>query len=145
MVKLNVNKTSSRRKMRKAHFSATSVERRTRMSAPLSKDLFLKHHVRSMPIRKDDEVKITRGSKKGHEGKVLCVYRKKYCIHVERCTFDKKNQQTVQIPINASNVEIIKLKMDKSRKHILDRKNRQKLGQTGATTSALHENLANVD
>jgi hypothetical protein len=31
--------------MRKAHFGATSVERRKRMSAALNKDLFLKYHV----------------------------------------------------------------------------------------------------
>jgi hypothetical protein len=44
-VKADLNKTSSRRKMRKAHFGATSVERRVRMSAPLSKELFAKHNV----------------------------------------------------------------------------------------------------
>ena len=31
------------------------------MSAPLSKELRAKHSVRSMPIRKDDEVVVTRG------------------------------------------------------------------------------------
>lgn len=44
--------------MRKAHFTAPSHERRRIMSAPLSKDLRLKHNVRSMPIRKDDEVQV---------------------------------------------------------------------------------------
>ena len=48
MAKLNANKTSSRRKMRKAHFGATSVERRARMSAPLSKELFQRHHVSAL-------------------------------------------------------------------------------------------------
>jgi hypothetical protein len=45
LVKFNNDKASSRRKMRKAHFSATSVERRVRMSAGLSKDLFQKFNV----------------------------------------------------------------------------------------------------
>ncbi len=45
MTKFNENVSSSRRKQRKAHFGATSVERRVRMSAPLSKDLFQKFHV----------------------------------------------------------------------------------------------------
>ena len=49
-VKADMNKTSSRRKQRKAHFSATSVERRVRMSAPLSKELFAKYNV-SPPSR----------------------------------------------------------------------------------------------
>ena len=35
------------------------------MSAPLSKDLRAKHNVRSIPIRKDDEVIITKGHYKG--------------------------------------------------------------------------------
>ena len=45
LVKLNPNKTSSRRKMRKAHFAASSVERRVRMSSALSKELSAKYHV----------------------------------------------------------------------------------------------------
>eukprot|EP01041_Mallomonas_annulata_P001429 gene1429-2747_t len=125
-VKQNANKTSSRRKMRKAHFGATSVDRRSRMVSPLSKDLFQKYHVRSIPIRKDDEVKVTRGFFKQREGKVVQVYRRKYVIHVERCTRDKANGQTVQVGIDASNVEITKLKLDKSRKAILERQNRSK-------------------
>ena len=47
--------------------------------------------VRSMPLRVDDEVKVTRGAFKGKEGKITQVYRKKYVIHVERCTREKAN------------------------------------------------------
>jgi len=47
-VKLNPDKTSSRRKMRKAHFGATSVERRARMSCALSEDLWQRHKVRTV-------------------------------------------------------------------------------------------------
>ena len=44
------------------------------MSAPLSKDLRAKHNVRSMPIRKDDEVLVTRGHYKGQNAaKVTAV------------------------------------------------------------------------
>ncbi len=58
MAKMNKLVTSSRRKNRKAHFNAPSHLRRRIMSAPLSKDLRQKHGVRSMPIRKDDEVQV---------------------------------------------------------------------------------------
>ena len=44
-----------------------------------------------MPVRKDDEVMIVRGSHKGREGKIVTVYRKKWVIHVERVTRDKVN------------------------------------------------------
>lgn len=125
-------KTESRRKMRKAHFAAPSHERRLRMSSPLTKDLFQRLHVRSLPIRKDDEVRVVRGKYKGKEGKVTQCYRKKYVIHIERVTRDKANGQTVNIGINASNVQITKIKMDKSRKAILDRKNRATKGEEKA-------------
>mmetsp|Transcript_7236 Transcript_7236/g.14340 ORF Transcript_7236/g.14340 Transcript_7236/m.14340 type:complete len:139 (-) Transcript_7236:106-522(-) len=137
MTKLDANKTSSRRKMRKAHFGATSVERRVRMSGALSKELFMRHHVRSLPLRKDDEVRVLRGKFKGKEGKVVQCYRKKYVVHVERCTTDKNNGQTVHVGIDASNCEITKIKMDKSRKNILDRKNRTKIGQNKSSANPL--------
>merc|ERR1712048_398563 len=84
-----------------------------------------KYNVRSIPIRKDDEVMIVRGSMRDREGKVTQVYRKKWCIHVERVTRDKANGQTVPVGIHPSKVVITKLKLDKDRKALLDRKNRK--------------------
>merc|ERR1712060_762259 len=112
----------SRRKARKAHFSAPSHIRRKLMSAPLSKDLRTKYSVRSVPIRRDDEVLIARGHYHDREGKVTQVYRKKWRIHVERVTRDKANGQTVPIGIHPSKVTITKLKIDKDRKALLERK-----------------------
>jgi len=118
-----VNKTlhSSRRKSRKAHFNAPSSVRRNIMSAPLSKELREKYNVRSIPIRKDDEVMIVRGLNKEKEGKVTSVYRLKYVIHVERVTRDKATGQAVPLGIHPSNVVITKLKLDKDREAILER------------------------
>jgi len=76
LVEMKFSKTvsSSRRKCRKRHFSAPSSVRRKLLSAPLSKDLRTKHNVRSMPVRKDDEVIVTRGHYKGQQpAKVLQV------------------------------------------------------------------------
>merc|ERR1719334_3021320 len=93
------------------------------MSAPLSKELKAKYNVRSMPIRKDDEVQIVRGHFKGQQvGKIVQVYRKKYVIHIERIQRDKANGATVNVGIHPSKVVIVKLKLDKDRKRILDRK-----------------------
>eukprot|EP00933_Yihiella_yeosuensis_P019798 TRINITY_DN159_c0_g1_i1.p1 TRINITY_DN159_c0_g1~~TRINITY_DN159_c0_g1_i1.p1 ORF type:complete len:137 (+),score=20.60 TRINITY_DN159_c0_g1_i1:89-499(+) len=116
--------SASRRKARKAHFTAPSHIRRKLMSAPLSKDLRTKYSVRSVPIRRDDEVMIMRGHYHDREGKVTQVYRKKFRIHVDRVTRDKANGQTVPIPIHPSKVVITKLKLDKDRKALLERKNR---------------------
>ncbi|KAK3721084.1 60S ribosomal protein L26A [Vermiconidia calcicola] len=121
MTKINTSLHSSRRKSRKAHFQAPSSVRRVIMSAPLSKELREKHNVRAIPIRKDDEVVIKRGSNKGREGKVISVYRLKYVIHIERVTREKSNGQSVPIGIAPSKVEVTKLKLDKDREKILER------------------------
>ncbi|KAK6418204.1 60S ribosomal protein L26A [Oleoguttula sp. CCFEE 5521] len=140
MTKINTNLSSSRRKSRKAHFQAPSSVRRVIMSAPLSKELREKHNVRtplltqststpkltqpqvrSIPLRKDDEVIIKRGSNKGREGKIVACYRLKYVIHIERVTREKSNGQSVPIGIAPSKVEVTKLKIDKDRESILER------------------------
>merc|ERR1712144_132016 len=126
VMKFSANVSSSRRKSRKAHFTAPSSVRRKIMSAHLNKDLSSKYHVKSMPIRKDDEVIVVRGSHRGREGKVIQVYRKKYVIHIERVTREKRNGSTVNVGIHPSNVSITKLKLDKDRRAILDRKDTTK-------------------
>ena len=63
-MKYSVNVSSSRRKSRRDHFSADSESRRVLMSANVDKELKKKHGIRSLPIRKDDEVKVVRGDYK---------------------------------------------------------------------------------
>ncbi|OAK98745.1 ribosomal protein L24 [Phaeosphaeriaceae sp. SRC1lsM3a] len=122
MAKVQSMVASSRRKSRKAHFSAPSSARRVIMSAPLSKELREKHGVRSIPVRKDDEIMVVRGSNKGREGKITSVYRLKYCIHVNGIVREKSNGQSVPIPLAPSKVVVTKLKLDKDREQILERK-----------------------
>ncbi|EPY31111.1 large subunit ribosomal protein L26e [Strigomonas culicis] len=123
-VKMVGTKSVSRRKARRAHFQAPSHVRRILMSAPLSKELRAKYNVRSMPVRKDDEVVVKRGSFKGREGKVTACYRLKWVIHVDKVNREKANGNTVPVGLNASNVEITKLKLSHHRKAILERKDR---------------------
>ncbi|KAE8152251.1 translation protein SH3-like domain-containing protein [Aspergillus avenaceus] len=121
MTVMNKGIASSRSKSRKAHFQAPSSERRVRMSATLSKELREKYNVRSLPLRRDDEVTIIRGSSKGREGKITSVYRLKYVVHVERVVREKSNGQSVPLGISASNVVITKLHLDKDREALLER------------------------
>ncbi|KAI8998683.1 ribosomal protein L24 [Trametes punicea] len=123
--------SSSRRKSRKAHFSAPSSVRRKIMSSSLSKELRAKYNTRSIPIRKDDEVRIVRGKYKGREGKVTQVYRKKWVIHVDRVQRDKSNGASVPIGIHPSKVVVTSLKLDKDRRAILERKDRKKNAKAG--------------
>jgi len=54
--------------------------------------------VRSVPVRKDDEVQVVRGTFKGREGKVVQVYRRKWVIHIERITREKVNGELRTAP-----------------------------------------------
>eukprot|EP00356_Strombidium_inclinatum_P016271 CAMPEP_0170486004 /NCGR_PEP_ID=MMETSP0208-20121228/5127_1 /TAXON_ID=197538 /ORGANISM="Strombidium inclinatum, Strain S3" /LENGTH=109 /DNA_ID=CAMNT_0010759829 /DNA_START=138 /DNA_END=467 /DNA_ORIENTATION=+ len=105
------------------------------MSCHLSKELRNKYDTRSVAVRKGDTVLIKKGSVeagvKGKTGKVQTVFRKKWCIHVEKIVRDKKNGQQVPIPVHPSNCEITALKLDKSRKVLLERKNRSQKGASG--------------
>ncbi|CAO3649527.1 unnamed protein product [Cunninghamella blakesleeana] len=128
-MKFSADVSSSRRKSRKAHFTAPSHIRQKIMSAALSKELREKYNVRSLPVRRDDEVTVVRGTYKGREGKVVQVYRKKYVIHIERVTREKANGATVPIGIHPSNVVINKVKIDRNRQAKLDRKGKKEAMQ----------------
>ena len=142
-MKYSATVSSSRRKNRKAHFSAHSEERRILMSANLSKELQARHGVRSMPIRKDDEVLVVRGTYKSREGKVTTCFRKKMVVHVERITREKMSGQQVPIGLQASNLVITKLKMDKDRKAKLEVKAKKSRGAATEATGAT--SMSNVD
>ncbi len=129
MAKTHKNVTSSRRKCRKAHLSAPSHIRRKIMSSSLSRELRNKHKIRSLPVRKDDEVSIVRGINKGQTSgaKVLAVYRKKWVIHIDKVSRDRANGTNVRVGIHPSNVIITKLKMTEDRKRIIARCSAAKL------------------
>merc|ERR1712219_16294 len=127
---------------------APSHVRQRLMSAPLSKEMRAKYGVRSMPIRKDDEVQVVRGHFKGQQvGKVVQCYRSKFRIYIERIQREKANGATVNVGIHPSKVTIVKLKMDKDRKAIIDRrakgraeaKGKDKGKYTEETTTAMDE------
>merc|ERR1719263_2346244 len=127
-MKSHTSVSSQRKKVQKGPLHCPKLFERKMMSSPLSKELRTKYDCKSVPVRKGDTVLIKCGSKeggvKGKTGKVITVYRRRWCIHVEKVVRDKKSGTAVPIPIDASNCEIIQLKLDKSRKALLARKNR---------------------
>ncbi|XP_067936061.1 large ribosomal subunit protein uL24-like [Watersipora subatra] len=132
-MKLNKLVSSSRRKQRKRHFQAPSHIRRKIMSSPLSKEMKVKYNVRTLPVRKDDEVQVVRGHYKGQQvGKVVQCYRKKFVVYIERIQREKANGATVYVGIHPSKVVIVKPKLDKDRKRILERRKRVKDAEKGA-------------
>ena len=93
---------SKRRTQRKLQLGAPSSVKRKLMSSHLNKSLRDQYKIRSLPIKRGDEVKILKGKGKGKTGKVVQVYRKRNVIYVDKVQRDKQNGQTVFLPIKPS-------------------------------------------
>ena len=119
-MKTNPFVASQPRKVRKHYFNATKEEKHVALSAPLSKELQTQHGIK--PIRRDDEVEVVRGVFKTRTGRVTAVKLRSMRINVESVTKPKVNNETVFIPIHPSNVRITKIKMDKYRKNLIEKK-----------------------
>jgi len=116
-------KTTSPRKQRKQLYNAPLHKRYKIFSAPLSSDLEKSHGISTIPVRSGDTVRIMRGERKGLEGKVAGVDRKKYRIFIEGVTREKVDGTAVPMPIHPSKVMITNLNLDdKWRREILKRK-----------------------
>lgn len=111
------------RKQRKYIHKLPLHIRKTILSATLSKELRKKYNRRSMPVRKDDKVKVLRGQFKKKTGKISKVNLKKIRIHIEGVENIKKDGSKVPYPVHPSNVMITELNLDdKRRREILARK-----------------------
>lgn len=105
-------KTTQPRKQRKMLFNAPAHIRYKHFSAPLSSSLKASHNIGSLPVRTGDTVRVMRGDRKGLEGKVMSVDRKKYRINVEGITREKVDGTAIQVPIHPSKVMITSLNLD---------------------------------
>ncbi|KAJ3636394.1 hypothetical protein Zmor_004278 [Zophobas morio] len=114
--------SSSRRKCRKAHFSASSGVLRKILSSPLSKELRAKYNVRSLPVRKGDEIKVARGTFKDKTGIVKSVFRRKGLVYFTTGTRYKINGNSVDVGVHPSKVYITKIFENKDRLDLIGRK-----------------------
>ena len=110
-------------KQRKMLYQAPDHIRYRLFTAPLSPELRASHGAKALPVRSGDSVRIMRGDKKGFEGKIARIDRKKYRIYVEGLTREKVDGTTIFVPMHPSKVMITRLNLDdKWRKKILERK-----------------------
>jgi len=115
-----VTKPSSNRRRR---FRAPLHVKKKFMTAPLSPPLKAEHGVRSMAVRRDDTVTITKGDRKLTEGRVIRVDVSRGRLYVEGVTRQRLDGTTVQMPVRAENVMITRLSLDDElRRRILERK-----------------------
>jgi large subunit ribosomal protein L24 len=110
-------------KNRKFRYNAPHHARRKFLSAPLSPSLKTQYGTRSMPVRRDDTVTITKGDRELTEGKVIKVDMKRGKLYLEGVTRTRMDGSTVQIPIRPENVMITRLILDDpKRQEILNRR-----------------------
>lgn len=105
-------KTVQPRKQHKMLYNMPAHRRVKLFSAMLSASLKATHHVNAVPVRTGDTVRILRGDKKGTEGKIARVDRKKVRIFVEGVTREKVDGTAIQFPIHPSKVMITNLVLD---------------------------------
>jgi len=104
--------SSQPRKQRKYVAKAPLHIKRKLLGVNLSKTLRDKQKIRSIVVRKGDKVKIMRGKEKGKEGKVIEVKTKLLKIYIEGLQRKKQDGSKVNIPVRASNLQIIELNME---------------------------------
>lgn len=110
------------KKQRKERYTAPWHRRRKYLTARLAPELVDKHGIRRIPICKGDTVLVTRGAFQDSEGDVIEVDMKNLRISIENITVEKMDGSAIPTPIRPSNVMLTKLKIDKSRQAVIDRK-----------------------
>lgn|SRR3989344_1260934 len=96
------------------------------LGAHLSRELRKQYKIKTLPVRKEDEVIIKRGQFKGVKGKIEHVDLKKTRIHIANAQITKKDGNKVFYPIHPSNVIIIGLNLkDKKRIKIIERRTKK--------------------
>lgn len=123
------------RKQRKYLANAPLHLKKKLIGANLSKDLRKKHNKRNLPLKKGDVVKIMRGKFKGKTGKVTEVRMKYRKIIIEGIQTKKQDGSKANIPLRASNLQIIELNLE----------DKKRLKQTEKVEEKTKQNKGKVD
>ncbi|UZE93640.1 MAG: 50S ribosomal protein L24 [Candidatus Pacearchaeota archaeon] len=105
------------RKQRKYKAKAPLHVKHKMLATHLSKELRKKHGKRSITLRKDDVVKIIRGTFKGKQGKISIVNMKKIRVYIEGIQRTRKDGTKVNVPFNPSNLIIVELNLDDKKRN----------------------------
>ena len=93
------------------------------MSASLSKELRIRYHIRNIPLRVGDKVKIMVGNNKDKVGKIKLVDLKNYKVKIDGLTRSKTDGSKVELKFEPSNLMITELNLDdEKRKKKIERK-----------------------
>jgi len=101
----------SPRRQRKALYSASTTERRIRMTVPLSRELRSRFHRRALPIRKGDTVRVLAGSYEGREERVAKVDRRGYTVTLDNVTLKTADEKMKPLSLGVGHLVITRLNL----------------------------------
>ncbi|MGA8663470.1 MAG: 50S ribosomal protein L24 [Thermoplasmata archaeon] len=101
----------SPRRQRRAVYNADTFERRLRMTVPLSRELRSRFHVRSVPLRKGDTVRVMKGSFIGREERVAKMDRRSYTVTLDNVTLKTGEEKLKPLPVRTNHLLIIRLNL----------------------------------
>jgi large subunit ribosomal protein L24 len=122
-------RSSQPRKQRLARAHAPHHQARKQIASHLSEELLLKYNRRSATVITGDEVKVLRGDHKGKSGRILEVVVTDRKVVVEGVTNKKADGTEVPLPVDPSNLVIVKLNLEDGRRE--DRLKRSEKAQKG--------------
>lgn len=104
------------RKQRKYRANAPLHLKKKFVSVNLSKELRKKHGKRNVVVKKDDTVKIMKGKFKGKSGKIAKVWLKISKVTINGIQTTKQDGSKVNVKMRPSNLQIIALNMEGSKR-----------------------------
>lgn len=110
--KVSWNASEQPKKQRLFRFNAPAHIKGKFLSAHLSKELRTKYGSRAARVRVGDKVKVMRGQFKGNVGNVESVDSGSSSVYITKVEQVKKDGSKTLYPINASNLQILELKLD---------------------------------
>ncbi len=99
------------RRQRRAVFTASTFERRKRMTVPLSRDLRSRFGRRSLPVRKGDTVRVLAGSFVGREERVAKVNRRDYSVTLDNVTLKTAEEKLKPLALRTAHLVITRLNL----------------------------------
>ncbi|MFH1623270.1 MAG: 50S ribosomal protein L24 [Candidatus Aenigmatarchaeota archaeon] len=109
-------KSAKARKQRKFVRTAPLHIRRKLIASHLQADIRKQYGVRSLPLRKGDEVAVMRGKFRKRSGKVSRIDTDKYRVYVEGVVVKRTDGTERQAGLRASNLMITRLNLDDKRR-----------------------------
>ncbi|MFO8052103.1 MAG: 50S ribosomal protein L24 [Thermoplasmatota archaeon] len=102
-------RSSKPRKQNKARAEAPLHVKSKEIKAPLDRSKYGRSGIRNITVRTGDTVKVVRGSRQGHEGKIAKVDVKKRKVAIEKALLMKADNKEVSIWFDPSNIVVSKV------------------------------------